>query len=122
MSDVCARLGEWLATLDLDTGGRVVLFEYGTAPLPSELVDLCRVHKRELTAWLTWERDAGVLWRAVQGRTPPTGARADLAADPQYRRLEAVAEAAHRAHDRAALVRALEVLEAYATKPDEECG
>jgi len=114
--DLQARLAEWLAIVELDEGGRLAVHECSDHHVPPDLLEECREHKQELAEWLTWERDATVLWRAVHARIAGTGERADLATDPRYRELEAAADEAHLRHDRSALVDALLDLEAHARR------
>ncbi len=109
--DLLARLGEWCAVADLADDGRVVVCECTDPHVPPELLEACREHKQELAAWLTWERDAAALWRALFDRLSD---RADLAGDPDFQALVAVADAAHLRHDRAMLADALLDLEALA--------
>ena len=113
--DLCARVAEFLAVVELTDAGEVVVREYSEHRVPPELLATCREHKAELAAWLTWERDAAALWRAVFDRIAATGDHADLATDSKYLRLEAIADAAHARHDRAGLVDALLRLETYGT-------
>ena len=114
--DLQARLAEWLAVVELDADGRAAVRECSDTPVPPDLLEECREHKAALQEWLTWERDAVVLWRAVHRRIAATGKRADLATDPRYRELEAAADAAHLRHDRSALADALLDLEAHARR------
>lgn len=79
--DLVARVGEWLAVVDLAPGGRVVVREYGEQPFLPELLDTCREHKQKLAELLRCERDAAALWCAVFRRL---SARADLASNPHF--------------------------------------
>ncbi|MHB9150480.1 MAG: hypothetical protein ACYC33_10460 [Thermoleophilia bacterium] len=106
--DLIARVGEWLAVVELDADGRVVVRECRDCHVPLELLDECREHKAALGGWLRWEQAAAVLWRSVFRRM---FSRADLAGNPDFQALLAVADAAHLRHDRAALVDALLDLE-----------
>lgn len=109
--DLLSRVGEWLAVVELAADGREVVRESSDHHEPPELLEELRVHKLELGAWLLWEQDAALLWRATFRRLSD---RADMATDADFQALDSVAEAAHRRHDRAALVDALSQLEAYA--------
>lgn len=117
--DLIARVEEWRAVLDLDADGRVVVREYGKQPLPPELLEVCREHKQELAEWLRWDQAAIRTWRTVFRRIAASWPASCPLDTTEWDTLNAVAEAAHLRHDRAALVDALLDLEALAraTRP-----
>jgi len=48
--ELLARVGEWLAVVELDADGRVAVRECSDYHVPPELLDECREHKTELGA------------------------------------------------------------------------
>ncbi|NLG65984.1 MAG: hypothetical protein GX537_10305 [Actinobacteria bacterium] len=113
VAGLLARCADWLLEVKAD-GDRLDIRQVVPCdPPPADLLEAMRERKAEVLAWLQWEDHATALWRAVFGRLCD---RADLPADPQYQVLERVAEAAHRRHDRAALVDALLDLENHAKR------
>ena len=109
-----ARAADWLLEVKVD-GDRLNLRQVAPCdPPPEELLHaILHERKAEVLEWLDWDRRAGVLWRAVFYRLR---GRVDLPSDPKYKELEGAAEAAHRRHDRPALLDALLDLESYANR------
>jgi len=45
--DLLARVGEWLAIVELDADGRVAVRECSDHHVPADLLEECREHKQE---------------------------------------------------------------------------
>lgn len=93
--------------------GELMVEQVFGEPVPEELVAAVREVKAELTEWLTWEKDADVLWRAVLRRHAH---RVDLVEDEVFQAHVRRAEKAHARHDRERLVRWLLAMERHANQ------
>jgi hypothetical protein len=83
-----------------------------THPMPRYLLDLLRRDKRDVVAWLKWDRLATSLLHASVGRLAAAWVPGSTLEGPEWERCEADLQRAYLDQDEASFKRALEAREA----------